>query len=53
MTAVPIDSLMHMVLAGHAHQRALSDPDVFADAVQAFDGVGQRQRSAVLSSCRR
>lgn len=36
MTVVPTDSLMHMVLAGHAHQRALSDPDVFADAVQAL-----------------
>ncbi|MDP3950541.1 hypothetical protein [Microbacterium sp.] len=36
MTAVPTDSLMRMVLAGHAHQRALSDPDVFADAVQAL-----------------
>lgn len=36
MTAAPTESLMHMVLTGHAHQRALSDPDVFADAVQAL-----------------
>ena len=34
MTIASTDSLMHMVLAGQAHQQALSDPEVFAEAVQ-------------------